>query len=100
MANNLFISYELEQGFEAPHEPEVLDAIFSLDTQGTAVEIKPFSFYYVNSNYSSGQAADIVSGAMNDDKDKLIIIELATGSYVIKGDPNLTLTLRKHWARE
>ena len=100
MANNLFIAYELEQGFEAPHEPEVLDAIFSLDTANTAVEIRPFSFYYVNSNYSSGQAADIVSGAMKDDQDKLIIIELASGSYVVKGDPNLTLALRRHWARE
>jgi hypothetical protein len=37
---------------------------------------------------------------MKDDQDKLIIIEFASGSYVVKGDPNLTLTLHNHWARE
>jgi hypothetical protein len=37
---------------------------------------------------------------MKDDQDKLLIIELATGSYVVKGDPNLTLALRRHWAME
>ena len=68
MANNLFVSYDLNspgQDYEAVHE-----AIKSL---GSWAKVQK-SFWYVNSTYSASQAVDKVWAVM-DSNDSLIVVD-------------------------
>lgn len=71
MANNLFISYDLNspgQGYD-----EVFNAIKSL---GNWAKVQK-SFWYVSSTYSAEQAAEIVWAKM-DRNDSLIVIDASS----------------------
>lgn len=73
MANNLFVTYDLikTKDYEA-----VYKAIKSLGNWAKVTE----SNWYVNSAYTSEQAAKIVKAAMDND-DKLIVVDAKNNSF-------------------
>jgi hypothetical protein len=91
MANNLFISYDLYnpgQNYE-----KVGEAIKSLGNWAKVQKL----FWYVNSNYSSAQARDIV-GAKMDGNDSLIVIDASNGDANWKNLSNVVSQyIRNNW---
>ncbi len=73
MANNLFVSYELNQSEQ--DNGRVTDAIQAL---GRAMKLHK-SLWYVSGNFSSEDAADKVRESMNSD-DTLIVIDATSNT--------------------
>lgn len=89
MANNLFISYDLispGQGYE-----KVIAAIKSL---GSWAKVH-YSLFYVSTEYSCQQAAEVVRKAM-DANDKLIVID-AKEAYWYNLDPAVSTAIQNNW---
>lgn len=89
--NNLFVSYDLKnpgQNYE-----QVITAIKSL---GAWAKVQ-YSLWYVSSQHTAKQAAEIVRRAQ-DGNDNLIVIDASNNDacwYNI--EPNVSEFLRQHW---
>ncbi len=93
MANNLFVSYDLNtpgQDYE-----KVFNAIKSL---GNWAQVQK-SFWYVNSNNTASQAVDIAWKAM-DKSDSLIIVDATNKNAAWQNiDPKVSEFIRNHWGK-
>jgi hypothetical protein len=90
MANNLFVTYDLikTKDYEA-----VYKAIKSLGNWAKVTE----SNWYVNSAYTTEQAARIVRAAMDND-DKLIVVDAKNNSFHCYNIlPEVVKFMQNHW---
>ncbi|WP_268608768.1 hypothetical protein [Escherichia coli] len=90
MANNLFVTYDLirNKNYEAVHE-----AIKALDNWAKVTE----SNRYVNSNYTTPQAFDIVKKSIDSD-DKLIVVDASNNSAAwINLAPEVPEYIKDQW---
>lgn len=91
MANNLFISYDLNT--PGQDYQKVFEAIKSL---GNWAKVQK-SFWYVNSNYSASQAVDIVWKVM-DKNDSLIVVDATNNNASWQNiDNEVSAYIKKFW---
>lgn len=91
MANNLFISYDLNnpgQNYDT--------VIEKIKTLGNWAKVQ-YSLWYVNSNYSASDAAGIVWAVM-DKNDSLIVIDATNNQASMYGvSDKVTKFILGHW---
>ncbi|KMS59141.1 SinR family protein [Novosphingobium barchaimii LL02] len=92
MANNLHVSYDLNspgQNYE-----KVIGAIKTLGDWGKIHK----SYFYVTSNYTSSQAADIVWAAM-DSSDTVYVVDATNNTaHWYNVDTEVTSFIKERWA--
>lgn len=90
MANNLFVTYDL---IKTKDYPTVHKAIKSLGGWAKVTE----SNWYVNSNYTAGEAAKIIKESMDSD-DKLIVVDAKNNTFSAYNLSNEVADyLKSHW---
>lgn len=91
MANNLFISYDLNNPGQNYNT-----VIEKIKTLGNWAKVQ-YSLWYVNSNYSASEAAKIVQAVM-DKNDSLIVIDATNNKAAWYGvSDQVTKFIQEHW---